>query len=200
MGQKATAWTPAGPPESLVVLLRDSLGMTHFIEGGTFHARTARWAAEHFPQVITIEASPPVYERIRPLHRQHPTIQFLQGDTRQLLPGIVDSLRHPACFWLDSHWSVGDTFGEHDECPVLAELSIINRSPLDHVVLIDDARLFMEPPPPPHDVNAWPTLTDICQAAGMNDRFLLIVDDVIIAVPGHQRPLVLNWHRNRHSP
>ena len=137
MGQKPTAFIPTGPPEDLVLRLRDAAGATHFIEGGTFRGKTARWAAGHFDRVITIEAAPGVFQRLSPEHGTHANITFLLGDTRELLPDIVGHLTSPAVFWLDSHWSAGDTFGQGDECPLLRELEIINPSALDHVLLID---------------------------------------------------------------
>ncbi|HZK82032.1 MAG TPA: hypothetical protein VFC46_13215 [Humisphaera sp.] len=197
MGLKSTASIPCGPPENLVLTLRDSCGVRCFIEGGTFRGKTAKWAASHFQQVITIEASQAVYDRLKPEHPLHPNVKFLFGDTRKLLPSIIGELDAPAIFWLDSHWSAGDTFGAGDECPVLQELEIINSSPFEHIILIDDARLFTQPPPPPHDVDSWPTFGDIL--AVLNRRrpspYVVIVDDVIIAAPVNRRDAVISYCR-----
>ena len=198
MGLKSTASIPSGPPENLVLTLRDLCGVRCFIEGGTFRGKTAKWAASHFQQVITIEASQAVYDRLMAEHSLFPNVKFLHGDTRKLLPTIVRELDGPAVFWLDSHWSAGDTFGAGDECPVFRELEIINSSPHEHVILIDDARLFTQPPPPPHDVNAWPTFGDIHDV--LNGRkpnpYVVIVDDVIIAAPMKQRDAVIAYCRS----
>jgi hypothetical protein len=45
-------------------------------------------------------------------------------------------------FWLDGHYSGGATARGHKDCPVLEELDAIFNSPFEHVIYIDDARLF----------------------------------------------------------
>jgi len=49
-------------------------------------------------------------------------------------------LQEPAVFWLDAHYSAGDTFKSKD--PLFDELNIIKRkfSSLPHCILIDDSR------------------------------------------------------------
>jgi len=64
-------------------------------------------------------------------------------------------------FWLDAHWSGGDTYGENDECPLMDELKIIFQYRKNYVILIDDARLFMAPPPKPHKIENWPSIKEI---------------------------------------
>jgi hypothetical protein len=198
MGLKSTASIPCGPPESLVLQLRDSCGVRCFIEGGTFRAKTAKWAASHFRQVITIEASRILFDQLKPQHHVFPNINFLFGDTRDLLPAIVEALDGPAVFWLDSHWSAGDTFGVNDECPLLKELEIIESSPREHIILIDDARLFTQPPPAPHDPAAWPTFGEIHDVLDRRaaKRYIVIIDDVIVAAPASQREAVIAWSRS----
>jgi hypothetical protein len=87
-----------------------------------------------------------------------------------------------------------DTAGRDDECPLLAELALINASPFPHIVLVDDARLFCSPPPRPHRADKWPdlmTVLSILQADGR--RHLLLNDDVFIAVPSDLRDAVNAW-------
>ena len=198
MGLRSTASIPCGLPETLVLKFRDSSGVRCFIEGGTFRGKTVKWAASHFQRVITIEASPIVYDRLKPEHPLFPNVKFLLGDTRKLLPTIIDELDGPAIFWLDSHYSAGDTFGAGDECPLLKELEIINSTPHEHLILIDDARLFTQPPPAPHDVDAWPTFGDILGVLnrGESRRYVVIVDDVIVAAPINQRDAVITYCRS----
>jgi FkbM family methyltransferase len=102
------------------------------------------------------------------------------GDSRDILPQL--DLSEPTVFWLDGHWSAGDTAGEGDECPLLDELATIGPQ---HAILIDDARLFIEPPPPPHDPEQWPTLEQVIDA--LDDREVAIRDDVVIALPRRRR-------------
>ena len=126
--------------KELLIQVRVEFDLDVFIEGGTYYGSTALWASDHFDKVVTVELSPALHEIAKAkINRQN--ILFLQGDTREVFKSISPSLVCRAIFWLDSHWSGGETAGEDSECPLLDELSIL----LDHdciqLMLIDDARL-----------------------------------------------------------
>jgi hypothetical protein len=111
------------------------------------------------------------------------------------LKSVVPVLQSPSLFWLDGHWCGGDSFGEQDECPLPEELEIIGQSPHEHFILIDDARLFTAPPPLPHRIDAWPSIAEIVNRlqARSAGQYMVILDDVIIAVPQHAQDFVANW-------
>ena len=89
-----------------------------------------------------------------------------------------------AIFWLDAHWSGGETYGINDECPLIEEIKIINNTKLNHIILIDDARLFIKPPPPPHKPEQWANISQIIsQINEIENRYCFIADDVIGVVP-----------------
>lgn len=187
-----------GPPADFILFIRDSFGPDTFVEGGTFRGGTARWAAPHFKKVITIELSPALRDAAQSRLRHLDNIVFLQGHTRDVLRRVVPSIDGPAVFWLDAHWSGGITSGEQDECPILDEIAIINQSPHNHVILIDDARLFTAPPPAPHKREQWPDIWSIEHALrqGRTPRRILITQDVIISVPEQFGERVAEyWHR-----
>ena len=57
---------------------------------------------------------------------------------------LVENLTEPATFWLDAHAS-GPNIpgGKYGSCPLVQEIEAINLSPCkDHVIMIDDNRLF----------------------------------------------------------
>jgi hypothetical protein len=68
---------------------------------------------------------------------------------------IIEKVNHPAIFWLDGHYS-GDITAKGDkECPILEELAaIFSGEKHDHILLIDDARLF-------NGTHDYPTLEDV---------------------------------------
>lgn len=181
-----------GPPHTLVLELARRCDVRHFIECGTFLGNTALWAAGHFPRVTTVERSHTLYEQARDSHRNVRNLEFRLGDSRTVLGELVPTLTAPAMFWLDSHWSGGVTSGENDECPLLDEIRIINASPHTHFVLIDDARLFLSPPPEPHRIEQWPAIdTVMFELCARRDRYYTVVfEDVIVAVPPAARTLV----------
>lgn len=185
----------AGPPKDLMLWMKRTFNVDLFIECGTFTGDTAVWAGENFKKVVTIEPQESIYRTTKARHVDKHNIEFRWGDSRALLGPILASQESPAIFWLDSHWSGGETFGEGDECPLLAEIAIINESLRDHYLFIDDARLFMRPPPLPHQLAQWPSIADVVKALSANPpRYhVVIMEDVIVAVPYHQRePLAVH--------
>jgi hypothetical protein len=187
-----------GAPKELILLLKKQFALRTFVETGTFQGGTSVWAASHFEQVITVENSRAIFEKTVAKHGGVPNIKFLFGHSTATLREIVPTLDSPALFWLDSHWCLGESYGEQDECPLLEEITIINSSPLEHFLLIDDARLFIAPPPTPLQIDAWPPIDQVTATiqAGASQKYIAIYEDVIIAVPQKARQLVAKWLQN----
>lgn len=180
-----------GPPLDLVLALKKQLAIEHFIETGTFHGGTAEWASKHFGNVTTIELSEHYFQLAKAKFAAKPHVHPLFGSSPAALASLIPTLTQPALFWLDAHWSGLDTAGRAAECPLLDELTSINQSTLEHVILVDDARLFCAPPPRPHDPDQWPDLPDVTAAlAGNRRRYVAIFQDTFIAVPHARRDLL----------
>lgn len=184
-----------GPPTELIVKLQAAHNLRYFVETGTYLGQTAYWASQFFEQVVTIEFSQSLYEQAIAQYAHVPNLACRYGHTRDQLEQLVPQLEAPALFWLDAHWSGGETYGETDECPLLDEIETINQSKFEHFILIDDARLFTAPPPPPHQIQQWPNITAILQAlnAATGDRYIVIIGDAIVAVPIAARVLVADY-------
>jgi hypothetical protein len=174
-----------GPPTDLVLKLKSEYGLKDFVETGTYYGKTALWAASHFDRVITIEYSKKIYDEVSSRPGKPKNIEFLFGDSRHVLKTLVPALHQPAFFWLDSHWCEGETHGEGDDCPLLQEISEIIVSPHRHFIFIDDARLFMSPPPAPHQVHQWPSISEVVDTlrTARHQSYIVIFKDVIISVP-----------------
>ena len=125
-----------------------------------------------------------------------PDVTVRQGDSRTVLPELVEP-GTPTLYFLDGHWSGGETAGEAGECPVLDELRPIAPGNADDAILIDDARLFTASPPPPHDPAAWPTIVQIFAAlqAARPDDHVTVLRDLVIAVPARAKDLVDRFGR-----
>jgi hypothetical protein len=184
-----------GPPADLVLRFKAEYGLRAFVETGTYYGKTAFWAASHFDRVITVECSKKLYDEVASKPGKPENIQFLFGDSRHVLKTVVPMLTHPALFWLDSHWCEGETSGQGDDCPLLQEISEIITSPHGHFIFIDDARFFMSPPPVPHQVRQWPTVSEVVDALrrGVHNPYIVIFKDVIISVPDRAKPLLANY-------
>jgi hypothetical protein len=175
-----------GIPEQITIELARLNGSTVFVETGTFHGNTTRWASNHFEIVHTIERAEKLYNLHSHELAQIKGVTPHLGDSRNILPQIVRDIRgQRAVFWLDGHWSGGtETAGEDDECPLVDELACLSGRTED-IILIDDARYFLCAPPPPHKPSQWPTISDIVHVLPESGKkqFVQLVDDVIIIVP-----------------
>ena len=150
-------------------LLREYQFFT-FIETGTGNGDTAAWASNLFDNVYTIEARMSRHNHAALKYGDIPNIDFLPGDSRTLLPLLLEGLTVPCIFWLDAHF-VGNlqiAYQLNDECPLREELETIVthswRCQLRHLIFIDDAALFTGDfayPDPRHDMGQWPSLEDI---------------------------------------
>jgi hypothetical protein len=176
-----------GAPFEIILELAKISKATTFIETGTYHGSSSRWAAQHFKSVVTMELSPALYQQHHEELRALGNVEPLRGDSKILLPQVISRLGGaPAVFWLDGHWSSGETAGEEDECPLLGELEALVQRRGD-IILIDDARLFLSTPPAPYRPDKWPTITEISRLLThqAEQPFVQIIDDVIFVVPAH---------------
>lgn len=172
---------------NLALALRSGFGISTFVETGTYKGETTAWAAERFEQVITVELNDEYREHAMTAMSDVSNVRFVAGDSATALPAIVTELAEPALFWLDAH-SGGGYFGVGDACPILDELAAINASPHEHFILIDDARGFVAPPPPPFDWTKWPDLRTVLDAVtGAHPHHVVIVEDVLVCVPERAR-------------
>jgi hypothetical protein len=184
-----------GPPTDLILKLRDKYNLTRFVETGTYRGDTAVWAASHFDAVTTIESSRIIHDQAVANYGDISNIEFVLGHSRYVLKRVVPKLKEAAVFWLDAHWCGSDSYGEEDQCPLLEEITEINRSSVAHFLFIDDARLFTSPPPLPNLIESWPSITEVIQAlqSGEDKYYIVIFEDVIIAVPHYAKAAVASY-------
>lgn len=177
-------------PKELVKQIIVQTPFTNFIETGTYRGATSFWAAGFFPQVYTIEVDPQISKETAAVPGRPKNIEFLVGNSRDVLPGLVPRLNGRSFFWLDGHWCFG-AGGKEEECPLLDELHAI-RHCKDSVIFIDDARCFLGPLPSPHNAEDWPSIDTIF--AVLKELFptnrTTIIDDVLISIPSDIKPMV----------
>jgi hypothetical protein len=172
-----------GPPEYLIEKIANVFNVDTFVETGTYKGDTAVWASRHFQQVYTIENYRPTFDQTTANHGHLRNVQFLYGHSASALPVVLQKFRGDGVFWLDAHWMGEGSYGEGDECPVLNEIRLLNESRDTHFIFIDDARLFLSPPPLPHVLAQWPTIGELIAELDKKGRYTIIDDDVLISVP-----------------
>ena len=176
----------AGVPQRLALWLRDQAATPDFIETGTYLADTALWAVQHFERVISIEADRELCDAARKRLASYANVNVLLGQSQDVLAALVPKLNRPALIWLDAHWCGGAVAvaGESQECPLLEEITAIDAGTIQHLILIDDARFFLNSPPLPHKREHWPSAGAVIeQLRAKYDGYIGVIDDVIIRLP-----------------
>lgn len=179
----------SGVPRELVIHLASSLEMDLFIETGTYYGETAKWASKSFEKVITIEASLNIYEDTCNDLANFPNITHLFGNSSTVLSQL--KINQPAIFWLDAHYSGGDTF--KGDNPLIKEIEVINSLDTEKVLLIDDARFI---------TSVWMDeqyceLSDLIMTLANRNQYIAIFDDILISVPRHVKSIVDNYTNGR---
>ena len=139
---------PLPPPNAVkqgtIIRYANEVGIRVFVETGTYEGRTLRAVRQYFESLYSIELGEDLYRKACDRFRSDPKIFLFQGDSGDRLRDILDMVGDRRClFWLDAHYSRGDTARGSEDTPVLRELHAITRhSRKDHVILVDDARCF----------------------------------------------------------
>lgn len=115
-----------------------------FIETGTYHGRMVYAVMPHVETIYSIELDPTHFANAKRRFAGYRNIHILQGQSGEVLPGVLQEIREPCLFWLDAHWSGGSTARGELETPIVQEMRCVLAHPLAarHVVLIDDAPCF----------------------------------------------------------
>ena len=117
-----------------------------FVETGTLQGETILAMEKHFDELHTIEIKEEFHTKAKSKYKGD-KIHFHLGDSSKVLPEIVSDLKSNTLFFLDGHWSSGDTGRGEKDCPLIEELEVIN-SQFSHaaIIIIDDYRLFGKGP------------------------------------------------------
>lgn len=182
-----------GIPNGIAIFLKNIYDINIFIETGTYKGKTSLWASQYFQKVYTIEKSESIYNDT--VHRlgHIKNIDFLLGHSAEKLKEILRQVQEPAIFWLDAHWSAGITYGKDEKSPLIDELKIILKNSKYNLLLIDDASLFLAPPPKPHKIENWPTIHEILDNFNKYERYTIIYEDVIISIPSSEKFLLAKY-------
>lgn len=117
----------------------------YFIETGSYLGDGIRQAvrAGCFEAIHSIELNEGYFNHLSRAFSRQKNVTLWQGNSGDLLPLVLSQIDAPATFWLDAHYSGGDTARGDRLSPILEELDSIQRHPIHtHTILIDDVRLF----------------------------------------------------------
>lgn len=116
-----------------------------FIETGTYLGEMVEYQAKNFEKVYSIEIAEALYRFSSKRLKKRKNVIIEKGDSGVVLGELVKRISSGdrILFWLDGHYSGGETGRGKTDCPIYEELSaiLLERGDRD-IILIDDARCF----------------------------------------------------------
>jgi hypothetical protein len=152
------------------------------VETGTYYGDMVAAMMRTFDHIYTIELSEKLYEQARKRFAGEKKITLIHGDSGKELNSLLERIDQPALFWLDGHYSGGETARGDKDSPIYEELAHILNSPEKrHIVIIDDARCFGTD-------QAYPSIEEIAEfvKAKRPDSIIAVKDDIIRIIPYEQ--------------
>lgn len=178
----------------LVKTLKQCLPLTHFVETGTFEGETVEQVKPLFDEVHSIELAEEYYLKSLERFQAFPQIKLHLGRSEEVLRSLRPQLETASVlYWLDAHWCLAShTAGQTSQCPILQELDAIQHLNSDSILLIDDARLFLCPPPKPHEISQWPNFNQIIKKLfSLSDQHeVMVLNDVVLFYPASIQDVV----------
>jgi hypothetical protein len=127
----------------MISSLQQRSGYQLFVESGTYLGAMVEAQKSKFRKIYSIELGEFLHRDAVKLFEKDTHIEILCGDSGDVLVELIKSVKEPAIFWLDGHYSAGITAMGKKECPIYEELqAIFSGDFYKHIILIDDARLF----------------------------------------------------------
>ncbi len=165
------------------ILTEYNLPNSTWIETGTLVGDTAKFLSKIGKHIITIEPSLKFYNISKKNLSKYSNIELINNSSENCLNEILSNLRDVKniCFWLDGHFSGGDTFQGSDDTPILKELDAIEQHlpSFESVsILVDDFRLFNTDNTKNKEV--YPDKSELINWCERNKLFWTIKSDIFI--------------------
>ena len=101
----------------------------YFVETGSWYGAGIQGAIDSggFREIYSVELSRFHYEHCKRRFYGQGNIHLWHGDSARSLPDILSHIDAPATFWLDAHYSQGDTAMGETKTAIIQELEAIGR-------------------------------------------------------------------------
>lgn len=115
-----------------------------FVETGSYMGSGIQEAHNAgFNKIYSIELSDFYYNLCVQKFMNNPNIHLIKGDSSEVLYDIIKDIDENITFWLDGHYSGGDTALGKMSSPLMSELEVIkNHKIKTHTIIIDDMRCW----------------------------------------------------------
>jgi len=171
---------PAISPD--ILALAKDLRCNIFIESGTFMGESFRRAQASgvFERCYSVEIVQKVYEKVAAAFPATPRRKVFLGRSYEVFPAEIFprlSAQDRPFFWLDGHFSKGETGGEDVRCSLLEEIEAIRKHCPTRalVIAIDDTDDLGRRDPDTPGLN-WPTREEVEAAARRIAHGLVCLD------------------------
>ena len=143
------------------------------VETGTYYGEMVAAMKDRFSRIYSVEYDHQLAQRAIKKFSRYSHIQILEGDSQQVIPELLKSLTAPALFWLDAGY-YGWAGLQGNKQRLTTELEAILRHPVQHVILMDDARGL-------NGQNGAPTVAELKQRieSEFPERFVEVRFDIL---------------------
>jgi hypothetical protein len=114
----------------------------HYIETGTYLGNGIRDVLNSYENIHSIELADKWYQHNVEQFRNNTNVKMYLGDSKKILPELLNNINEPVTLYLDAHYSGGTTAFGDEEVPLLFELEILKNRNYDDIIIIDDCRLL----------------------------------------------------------
>ncbi len=134
---------PSAYKQELVKAYSKHYSINTLIETGTYLGDMVAASIGSFAEIHSIELGEELHKNAIRRFRGVKNVKLHQGDSGEVLSSILRKLNKPAIFWLDAHYSEGITAKGQLNTPIIEEVqSILKHKIKNHLILIDDSRIF----------------------------------------------------------
>lgn len=157
----------------------------YFIETGSYLGNGIQNAIDAgFEFIYSIELSDKYFNICKDKFKNNNNVNIIKGDSCELLFDLIKNIDEPITFWLDGHYSCGDTALGKYWAPLIQELEQIkNHHIKTHTIIIDDMRCWVEP----NDVHGFYTPDIINKLKEININYVFsyengsVSDDILVS-------------------
>ena len=123
-------------------ILTQNVKTDYYIETGTYLGDGIKCVLNNYNNIHSIELSEKWHAHNVQQFKNNTNVKMHLGDSKKILPELLNNINEPITIYLDAHYSGGTTaFGE-EETPLLFELEILKARKYDDIIIIDDCRLL----------------------------------------------------------
>lgn len=172
----------------------------HYIETGAYLGNGISCVLNNYNNIHSIELAQKWYDYNVEKFKNNSNVKLYNGDSKKILPELLNTINEPVTIFLDAHYSGGTTaFGE-EETPLLFELNILKNRNYDDIIIIDDCRLLgntgtcgIGPNDPiyPTMTYNWTDVTENCIKELLKDNYTLLKNDNRLLTDGAEDQIIL---------